>query len=409
MKLSLRKPSWLITLLVLVPVIACVSGGADQVPIGSDCANGFCGGDAGPTFTAPPVPEGGEGGDASIAPKPALLACVGTTCPDPYASCSKTPSFRCETNLQNDPANCGACGVSCQGFEGINMGSRCVKGACAFECLIKLGPDRSSHVFRDCNSLVDDGCEVDITADVANCGACGNTCAAGQHCISGKCGCPAGKTDCNGRCTDTRFDDSNCNTCGHVCEYMPASACNPLRPNTGYGCALSQCDQLKCQGGYADCNHDLSKGCASDGCETDVSSDPNNCGACGLKCGPQQECRNEGNGPQCLDTCAKAGQAQCSDGCHDLLSDRFACGACGNACPNPRAHQAAGCKKGFCKLECLPGFADCNGDPSDGCEVDLSVHPANCGACGHACDFGVGQPCIEGKCLMVECDAGPTK
>lgn len=408
MKLSLRTPKWVVALLILAPVIACVSGNDDQVSIGNDCENGFCSGDAAPSFTPPPVPEGGEAGDASVAPKP-ILMCVGTQCPAPYATCSKTPSFQCETNLQNDPANCGACGVSCQGFEGLNLASRCVKGACAFECMIKQGPMGDSNEFRNCNGLVDDGCEVNITADPANCGACGNACAAGQRCIKGKCGCSGGKTDCNGTCTDVRFDDANCGVCSNVCDYMPPDACDQPRPNTFYGCAQSQCGKLKCQSGFGDCNNDVGKGCASDGCETDITTNPNNCGACGVKCGPQQECRNDGNGPQCLDTCTKANQTQCTDGCRDLVNDKFNCGACGNSCPNPRAHQAASCTKGFCNLECLAGFADCNGDPSDGCEVDLTVHPANCGACGNACDFGVGQPCIEGKCLMVECDAGATK
>ena len=404
MKLSLKTVSAL--LLAIAPIIACVSSNG-EVSIGSDCASGFCGSDSGPTFTPPPAADSGEAGDAT--PLAPVLACVGTTCPAPYASCSRTPSFLCESNLQNDPDNCGACGNSCGRFDGINMGSRCVKGACAFECLIKQSPDGSSNDFRNCNGLIDDGCEVNVTADPANCGSCGNACAAGQHCNNGKCGCAGGKTDCNGRCVDTRTDDSHCGTCGNYCEYMPPTGCNPARPNTYYGCGLSACGKLKCSGGFGDCNLDLNKGCLSDGCESDLNHDVNNCGACGVKCGPQQECRDDGFGPQCLDTCAKANQTQCSSGCRDLVSDRFNCGACGNTCPNPRAHQVAGCSKGFCKVECIPGFADCNGDPSDGCEVDLSVHPANCGACGHACNFGAGQPCIEGKCLMVECDAGATK
>ncbi|MDB5216099.1 MAG: Tryptophan synthase alpha chain, partial [Myxococcaceae bacterium] len=153
-KLSLGTAA--VVALVLVPIIACVSGGADQVAIGSDCPNGFCTGDSGPSFTAPPV-EAGEGGDHSTSLVP-LLACVGTTCPAPYATCSKTPSFLCGTNLLNDAANCGACGVSCEGFEGINLGARCVKGACAFECLIKKTPDGTSDEFRNCNGLLDDGC-----------------------------------------------------------------------------------------------------------------------------------------------------------------------------------------------------------------------------------------------------------
>ncbi|MCW5837000.1 MAG: hypothetical protein KIS78_31690 [Labilithrix sp.] len=403
MKAAPSRLAWLIALVPVAGVVAaCVS--RTDVSIGSDCATGFC--EDPPSFTpaSDAGEDGGEGGASE--PEPPVLACIGTECPEPYASCSKTPSFLCGTNLKNDPANCGACGVSCQGFEGLNLGSRCVEGACAFECLVRTGPMGESYEFRDCNGLLDDGCEVNVSADPANCGACGNACAKGERCINGKCGCTSGKIDCHGRCVDPRFDDSHCSRCDSPCEWMPEDACDPAIPNTYYGCVLGQCGKLKCSGGFADCNGDLSKGCASDGCETNTSTDPNHCGACGIQCGPGQECRDDGNGPQCLDTCEKAGLTSCAFGCADLVGDRFNCGACGYFCPNPRANEQVSCKKGLCATECLPGFADCNGDRSDGCEVDLNVHPAHCGACGAQCNYGAGQPCIEGKCLMVECDAG---
>ncbi len=408
-KLSIAHFAWAALVLPLAAASACAT---TEVEIGTDCANGFCD-DAGstpppPSFTPPP-PDGGDGGTHLEEP-PKILACIGTECVFPYADCSKSPSFRCETNLMNDPANCGACGVSCGGFGGINMGASCVQGKCAFECQIKSDPNTGENwEFRDCNGLLDDGCEVNISADPENCGACGNACAPGVRCIKGKCGCPAGLTDC-GRCTDTRFDDYNCATCGNYCT-KPADACNPMPFQTVYGCGLSQCGKLKCKSGYADCNHDLNKGCASDGCETNTKTDTKNCGGCGIECAPDQDCRDDGYGPQCLDKCEKAGLTLCTlslstVGCKDLLSDKANCGACGNTCPNPRANQVNACKKGLCVLECIPGWADCNGDPSDGCEVNIMRHPANCGACGHACDFASGQPCIEGKCLMVECDGG---
>jgi hypothetical protein len=272
--------------------------------------------------------------------------------------------------------------------------------------------------FRNCNNFIEDGCEINISDDPANCGACGNACAAGVHCIDGKCGCLPPLTDCDGKCRDTRYDENNCGACRNECGTSPTD-CDPKRPNTDYGCGESACGKVQCKGGFGDCNHDLNtaysdKGCLSDGCETDLRTDTNNCGSCGVKCAPGQECRDDGDGPQCLEPCAKANLTQCQFGCVDLLSDKSNCGMCGNMCPFPRAHQVSSCAKGFCKMECLAGFGDCNGDPSDGCEVDLSRHPANCGSCGHACDAdagagsdgGAGQPCIEGTCLMVEC--GPT-
>lgn len=353
-----------------------------------------------PRFVEPDAGDGANGEGSVEAPEVPL--CVSTECPEPYASCSDKPSFLCTTNLKTDPQNCGACGVSCTGFlSGLNMAARCVNGKCAFECL-KLG---ATGTFRDCNGVLDDGCETDVAWDEANCGSCGHACAPGVRCVDGKCGCPAGKVDCNEACIDVRFDPDNCNACGNVCE-DPVDACEEMPPNTVYSCVEGECGKLACTARKGDCNHDLNLGCASDGCETDLSKDTSNCGGCGVVCAPGQECRSDGNGPECLEPCATAGMAQCSLGCRDLRTDLQSCGSCGNSCPRPRPNQISSCKKGVCATDCMPGFADCNQDPADGCEVDLSSHPANCGACGNECNFADGQPCIEGKCLMGPCDAG---
>ena len=163
----------------------------------------------------------------------------------------------------------------------------------------------------------------------------------------------------------------------------------------------------------ASCNGDLGSGpdkCGGDGCEVpDLTSDEN-CGGCGIKCTtPGEHCIDEGNGHECGVPCAKDGKVLCAFECADLLNDVGNCGACGAMCKPPGPNQGRACKKGVCEYECAPGFADCNGDPSDGCEVNLDIHPANCGACGNACNIAAGQPCVEGKCLMTECDAGLTR
>ena len=85
-----------------------------------------------PTF----IPQVPDGGDAARSTK-GELACIGTECPAPYSTCSDKPSFKCGTNLLTDPNNCGACGVECKGFDGINMSASCAQGACAFECQTK--------------------------------------------------------------------------------------------------------------------------------------------------------------------------------------------------------------------------------------------------------------------------------
>jgi hypothetical protein len=135
-----------------------------------------------------------------------------------------------------------------------------------------------------------------------------------------------------------------------------------------------------------------------------------NCGACGVKCTkPGEECVDEGSGLKCAVPCVGLGLTECSFQCKDLLTDVQNCGACGAGCKAPGPNQRRSCESGVCAFECMPGFGDCNNDTSDGCETNLGVHPANCGACGNACNAAAGQPCIEGKCLMAACDGGVTK
>ena len=387
-------------ILLLVAASACAT--RIDMSIGTDCERGFCDDRVG--FTSPDA-----GGEASLPETP--LACVGTLCPAPYATCGDVASPLCSTNLMNDSENCGACGVSCGGDDLalLRMQSRCSDGACVFECIFV--PGSTDRLFRDCNNTIDDGCEVDIFSDPKNCGLCGNVCPAGVRCIRGSCGCPVGELDCNGECIDPQSDNDNCKTCGNACT-TPQNACSPMPPNTVYGCAGGECGKLKCAGGFGDCNNDVQQlGCASDGCESALL-DSNNCGGCGVACAPGQECGlNHGGRPVCRDDCTALGLLRCrtingEDRCVDPVTDPFDCGACGIRCGSPNGSEIGVCNGGVCTTACAPGFADCNGDSDDGCEVDLRSDAANCGACGIACDQRAGQPCIEGKCLMVECDGG---
>ncbi|MDB5213374.1 MAG: Tryptophan synthase alpha chain [Myxococcaceae bacterium] len=394
---------------LLVAVTACVATrGCAQ----TDARLGDEAPDAAPTsssFTPPPS------ADAAIdAPSTQLLQCIGTVCPAPFATCSSEngPTYKCGTDLARDPNNCGACGNKCLVYAPIALSSRCVDGACELECMNK--PSTPTD-FRNCNGAIDDGCEIDVSADEQNCGACGNVCPSGQSCMNGKCGCSSGQIECptpeGPTCVNPKTDDANCGGCGIECA-PPADACDPLPTNLYYGCKSGTCGHQKCGGFSADCNNDVGTAqCASDGCEVDdVRFDRNNCGGCGVKCAAAEECVDEGNGYECAVPCARFGKTLCpaSGQCVDLLSDVSDCGGCGNVCPVAGPNQVASCNKGLCAYECTPGFADCNGTSADGCETNLQTHAGNCGACGKRCDSAAGQPCIEGKCLMTACDAGVT-
>jgi hypothetical protein len=62
-----------------------------------------------------------------------------------------------------------------------------------------------------------------------------------------------------------------------------------------------------------------------------------------------------------------------------------------------------------CTLACAPLYADCNGDPSDGCELPTNV-TASCSACGVSCDTTttVGGTCnVQGSaCTYSSCANG---
>jgi hypothetical protein len=46
---------------------------------------------------------------------------------------------------------------------------------------------------------------------------------------------------------------------------------------------------------------------------------------------------------------------------------------------------------------CAPGFADCNGSNSDGCEANINTSTTHCGRCNNACASG--QTCTNGACV----------
>jgi len=109
--------------------------------------------------------------------------------------------------------------------------------------------------------------------------------------------------------------------------------------------------------------------------------------------------------PLCSGACG-TGTFACDGGCWTGASCAPACDPLQD-CPRV-AHTlfACGVAGGACTIAaCDPGWADCNDDPTDGCEVDLSS-PSNCGACGTVCS-GTNYLCGPGGCEAV-CGTGET-
>ena len=62
-----------------------------------------------------------------------------------------------------------------------------------------------------------DGACFQVQSDPRHCGTCGRSCAAGEPCVAGQCGCPGGETACSLACRNLKYDNANCGACGKAC------------------------------------------------------------------------------------------------------------------------------------------------------------------------------------------------
>ncbi len=335
--------------------------------------------------------------------------CAIALCDFGYADCDGLAANGCEANLLEDEAHCGGCGASCSP---ANAQGLCVLGVCTVgACLSGMG---------DCNGLAADGCETDLAASLEHCGGCGSSCVlphASSHCDLGNCrldSCALGFMDCNGIVADGCEADltaslEHCGGCGRVCN--PAHAQGVCVDGV---CAISSCSST-----FADCN-----GLAPDGCEADLAASLAHCGACGSSCAPEN-----GQGA-CVDGVCEllacdAGFADCAgtgEGCGtDLRSDLAHCGVCGNDCAlHAGAYsEAAACTAGICVYRCLPGRSDLDGDlqsgdAGNGCESFCvpSGSDDNCNGVDDDCngipdDAYIPSACGTGACQAFSvCEGG---
>ncbi len=161
-------------------------------------------------------------------------------------------------------------------------------------------------------------------------------------------------TPANDVCGVGKYCDGATNTCLTGCANDAACVA---------GGATLQCDPAThhCVGCLADDHCPAGSVCSS--------------GACVPGCTPQHDCASP-------DTC-------CGSTCVDLASDPNNCAACGTVCPGaPNATPA--CANSVCGFTCDAGFADCDLDPTNGCENDVTAN----GVC--VCTPGATQPCYDG-------------
>ncbi|MDP3279059.1 MAG: hypothetical protein Q8Q09_27960 [Deltaproteobacteria bacterium] len=256
---------------------------------------------------------------------------TGGTCPAGLLSCAG----RC-VDPNNSAEHCGMCGQRCP--TGTNGTPRCAAGACSLAC---------ASGFADCDLFAGNGCEVSTASNANHCGACGRNC---------------------------------------------------TLPNATAACASAQCRVGTCNAGFADCDTS-----ATNGCETRLDS-ASNCGGCGVQCsGATPVCDSAAR--RCVSGCT-APALRCGGSCVDTTTSTAHCGGCNMACPSP-ANSIASCNAGRCALTCMPGFANCDGVDTNGCEVDLNASSTDCGMCGNACPSRISatNTCVRGVCTL-QCRPG---
>ncbi len=259
---------------------------------------------------------------------------MGKGCPGTLSCCNKL----C-VDTRSDPLNCSACNLPCTGAKTL-----CCNSVCA-----------------------------DPTSENANCGGCGMACSTVNGtptCSTGKCSwaCNANFAHCatgNTGCETSTTTLTNCGGCGNVC--------NGGNANTT-SCTGTTC-QYTCKPGFADC---VTTAPDTNGCETNLATAGEK--LCGAACIPTTSCCTN------ADCTTPPGPAACY-----TPTCTVATGACSYA--QKAGSQVCGatcclaingtCNPGTCTLTCTGGFADCNGNPSDGCETNLAS--AGLKLCGTQC------------------------
>jgi len=331
---------------------------------------------------------------ANAAPSCVAGQCGVASCAGTFGDCDGNAANGCETELSSSTTHCGTCGRACS-F--ANAAGACTMGACTIT--------RCNDGFADCDGSPANGCETNLGDSAAHCGACGTSCArtnADGVCQAGVCSlgtCRAGFGDCdmnaaNG-CEAALDTLTHCGACGRSC----ASA-NATEACTNGACTIARCDE-----GFADCDMD-----PTNGCEADLRTGVGSCGRCGNTCQPANAVAACVAGA-CAITRCNEGFSDCdmdpTNGCEvDLRTSALNCGACGLVCTVPNA--GAICTAGRCqRSSCNQNFADCDGDPSNGCEVDLRTNTSHCGRCDNRCNFpGSSASCTAGTCRLTMCLTG---
>ena len=112
----------------------------------------------------------------------------------------------------------------------------------------------------------------------------------------------------------------------------------------------------------------------------------------------------------CTISC-NSGFANCNannaDGCEvSTQNDASNCGGCGLMCPTP-SNSTPTCSMAMCGIACTSPFLNCDGMNGNGCEVNPTSDASNCGGCGTVCApaQNAAPMCSSSQCTFV-CNPG---
>lgn len=241
----------------------------------------------------------GDGADA--------IACGGIDCDD--ADPQRTPGRPeiCDTGDRDEDCDSSTVGVRDVDGDGATDVACCNAALCGADC-----DDASAAVHpgqaeacdgadQDCDGSIDEGVERIFFPDADTDGWGDRTAAPMRACVPTG-GYVENTLDCNdvepaAGPGQTELCDGFDNDCDGTTDEALAtsSACAATYgspPNTRYSCAAGACtidSAVDCRTGFWDCN-----GERSDGCETDLTTDEESCGACGAACGVGGVCTARG-------------------------------------------------------------------------------------------------------------------
>ncbi|KAF0160667.1 MAG: hypothetical protein FD160_4207, partial [Caulobacteraceae bacterium] len=157
-------------------------------------------------------------------------------------------------------------------------------------------------------------------------------------------------------------------------------------------------------GNFGDCDTT-----GANGCEQELNT-LTDCAACDTPCalnGGTNDCSTG----LCKVTGCDMGFAQCDgnpvNGC-EPLNTATDCGACATPCSSGALDHVmdATCASGDCDITCATGWGDCDGMPENGCETELNSL-THCAQCNQACAIANAvADCSTGSCEFVVCRDG---